>query len=452
MKNLKNAALLLVLALTFTPSRGIAQSTGAWTLQQCLDYALEHNISIRKGKVSEQTAATNLAEARAALLPSLSGSVTQAVNYRPFQESARNFINGSTTSSSSNKTTQSGSYGINARWNVWDGNVNRNTIKARQSDLAVARLETETQSNSIQEEIMKYYVQILYSKEAVGVNRNIFSKDSLAWARGAEMLKNGKMSRSEVKQLEAAMNESKYNVVNSQTVVDQYLLELRQLLELEPGSSVDIAQVSVADKAALAAVPARLKVYEQALASRPEIKMGQESINATDLQLKIAKAGYLPTVALTAGIGDNHMTGTNVDFGKQMKYNLSGSVGVTLSIPIYDNRATKSAIEKAKYQRATAELDLQDKQKQLYNSIDRYWQNATSGSARYQAALSSVSSQEENYNSIAEQFRVGLKTVVDLTTARASLLQAQQEKLESKYTTLLNLELLDFYCGNKMKI
>ena len=341
------------------------------------------------------------------------------------------------TSSSSNKATESGSYGINARWNVWNGGINQNTIKARKSDLAVAKLQTQVEANTIQEQIMQYYVQILYSKEAVKVNKNIYSKDSLTYVRGEEMLKHGKMSRSGVKQLEAAKNESQYNVVNSQTVVDQYLLELRQLLELQPGSSMDISTVSIDNNAALANIPAKLDVYNEALQNRPEILMGKESINASDLQLKIAKAGYMPTVSLTAGIGDNHMTGTQNNFGNQMKYNLTGSVGVTLSIPILDNREAKSAV---------------DKQKQLYSSIERYWQNATSNRQRYIAAQSNVNSQEENYNSIAEQFKVGLKNVVELTTARTSLLQAEQEMLESKYTTVLNTQLLKFYSGENINI
>lgn len=449
---LKTLMPLLMLALLAGTAGASAQTARVWSLQECLDYALENNISIKKNKVSEASATTDLKQAKAALLPSLTANVTQTANYRPYQETTRNFVNGSMTSSSADKTTESGSYGINARWNVWDGGVNRNTIKSRQSDLTVARLSTQVETNTIQEQILQYYVQILYSKEAVRVNRNIYSKDSLAWARGKEMLAQGKTSRSEVKQLEAAMNESGYNVVNSQTVVDQYLLELRQLLELQPGSTMDVASVSLDSAAALVAIPAKLDVYYEALQTRPEIQMGKESINASALQLKIAKAGYMPTVSLTAGIGDNHMTGINTDFGKQMKYNLTGSVGLTLSIPLLDNRSAKSAVEKAKYSRTSAELDLQDKEKQLYSSIERYWQNATSNQQRYVAAMSSVKSQEENYNSISEQFKVGLKTVVDLTTARASLLQSEQEMLESKYTTLLNVGLLKFYGGSTINI
>lgn len=449
---LKLTALAAILCAAVMPAQqASSQDTKTWTLQECLTHALQNNISLKKSKVSEATALTNVKQAKAALLPSLSANMTQTVSYRPFQENESNFVNGSITSSSSNKTTESGSYGINASWNVWDGGANRNTLKQRQRELAASKYQTQVEANTIQEQILQYYIQILYSKDAVKVNKDIFSKDSLTYERGRFMLKNGKMSAAEVKQLEASMSESEYNVVNSQTVVDQYLLELRQILELQPGTEMDIAPLNFGDGKEIPSVPDKLKVYNDALTSRPEIQVSKENILASDLQLKVAKAGYMPSVSLTGGIGDNHMTGSQTNWGKQMKYNLTGSIGVSLSIPIYDNRTTKSAVEKAKYNQLTASLDLQDAQKQLYNSIDKFWQNATSNRQRYIAALSSVKSQEENYNSIAEQFKVGLKTVVDLTTARASLLQAQQEMLESKYTTLLNIGLLDFYDTGTIK-
>lgn len=449
---LRKVYLGLLAVLITTMGASAEGITKKWTLKECLDYAKANNITVQKSRVSEASAKTDVLQAKAALRPTLSANMTQMVNYRPLQESMGNFINGNTTSSSGNKVTQSGSYGINASWKVWDGGVTRNTIRLRESDLKTSQLQTETEIKNIEEQIAELYIQILYSKEAIKVNDKIYAKDSLLYVRGESMLKNGKMSRSEVKELEAAMNESKYNVVKSQTVTDGYLLQLRQLLELQPGEKMDVADTKLAEEAALSTIPSKLKVYEDALKYRPEILFGQENINSSALQLKIAKAGFMPQVSLTGGIGDNHMSGTNDNFGKQMKTNLTGSVGITLSIPIVDGRQTKSAIEKAQYAQTTATLDLQDLQKQLYSKIETYQQNAISNQQRYRSAMSNVSSQEENYNSIAEQFKVGLKSVVEVTTARASLLSAEQEMLESKYSTLLNLAMLNFYSGGQIKI
>lgn len=448
----KKVLTLILVIVTATSTNAMAQNIKKWSLRQCIDYAMDNNIQLQKSKISENVAETELKQAKAGLLPNLSGSMTQSLSYRPFQKSSSNFVNGSITSNSSNKTIQNGSYGINANWTVWNGGINTNSIKSKQKDLEITRLESMQQANSIQEQITQLYVQILYSSDAVKVNKEINKKDSIAYVQGQEMLKAGKLSRSDLQQLKAAVSESGYAVVNSITQVRNYKLQLKQLLELQPGEEFDITPISTDESLVTSTIPDKMDVYSTALASRPEIISGKYNIESSELQLKIAKAGYMPTVSLTGGIGDNHMTGTNENFGNQMKYNLSGSVGLTLSIPIFDNRQTKSAIEKAKYNYANAQLDLTDKEKDLYSAIETYWLNATSNQQRFIAAKSNVESQQENNDLINEQFRLGLKDIVELTTSRSSLLQAKQEMLESKYMTLLNVQLLKFYSGEEIKL
>lgn len=448
----KKVLTLILVIVTATSTNAMAQNIKKWSLRQCIDYAMDNNIQLQKSKISENVAKTELKQAKAGLLPNLSGSMTQSLSYRPFQKSSSNFVNGSITSNSSNKTIQNGSYGINANWTVWNGGINTNSIKSKQKDLEITRLESMQQANSIQEQITQLYVQILYSSDAVKVNKEINKKDSIAYVQGQEMLKAGKLSRSDLQQLKAAVSESGYAVVNSITQVRNYKLQLKQLLELQPGEEFDITPISTDESLVTSTIPDKMDVYSTALASRPEIISGKYNIESSELQLKIAKAGYMPTVSLTGGIGDNHMTGTNENFGNQMKYNLSGSVGLTLSIPIFDNRQTKSAIEKAKYNYANAQLDLTDKEKDLYSAIETYWLNATSNQQRFIAAKSNVESQQENNDLISEQFRLGLKDIVELTTSRSSLLQAKQEMLESKYMTLLNVQLLKFYSGEEIKL
>lgn len=448
----KKVLTLILVIVTATSTNAMAQNIKKWSLRQCIDYAMDNNIQLQKSKISENVAETELKQAKAGLLPNLLGSMTQSLSYRPFQKSSSNFVNGSITSNSSNKTIQNGSYGINANWTVWNGGINTNSIKSKQKNLEITRLESMQQANSIQEQITQLYVQILYSSDAVKVNKEINKKDSIAYVQGQEMLKAGKLSRSDLQQLKAAVSESGYAVVNSITQVRNYKLQLKQLLELQPGEEFDITPISTDESLVTSTIPDKMDVYSTALASRPEIISSKYNIESSELQLKIAKAGYMPTVSLTGGIGDNHMTGTNENFGNQMKYNLSGSVGLTLSIPIFDNRQTKSAIEKAKYNYANAQLDLTDKEKDLYSAIETYWLNATSNQQRFIAAKSNVESQQENNDLISEQFRLGLKDIVELTTSRSSLLQAKQEMLESKYMTLLNVQLLKFYSGEEIKL
>ena len=232
----KKVLTLILVIVTATSTNAMAQNIKKWSLRQCIDYAMDNNIQLQKSKISENVAETEIKQAKAGLLPNLSGSMTQCLSYRPFQKSSSNFVNGSITSNSSNKTIQNGSYGINANWTVWNGGINTNSIKSKQKNLEITRLESMQQANSIQEQITQLYVQILYSSDAVKVNKEINKKDSIAYVQGQEMLKAGKLSSSDLQQLKAAVSESGYAVVNSITQVRNYKLQLKQLLALQPGA------------------------------------------------------------------------------------------------------------------------------------------------------------------------------------------------------------------------
>lgn len=213
----------------------------------------------------------------------------------------------------------------------------------------------------------------------------------------------------------------------------------------------DVQPISATDAQVLSTIPSKAAIYEAALESRPEIKRSQLAIEQSALNTKIAKSGYMPTVSLTGSLGDSHMTGSQTNWAKQMKNNFSGQLGVSVSIPIFDNRKNKSAVERAKVAETTAQLDLQDTQKQLSQSIETYWLNATNSQAKYAAAKSSVESMETSYDLMTEQFNLGLKNIVELLNSRANLLNAQQQMLQDKYTALLNRNLLSFYGGEELK-
>lgn len=429
-----------------------AQERKMWTLKACIDHALKNNLQLQKKRVSQQESETDIKSAKAVLFPSLSASITQGLNYRPFQESSGNFVNGGMTTSSSNKVTESGSYGLNASWTVWNGGKNTKNIALQKLNQQISGLSTEESANSIQEQIAKIYVQILYAEEAVKVNAELLKSDETIYQRGEEMLRQGQISKSDLTQLEAQVTSGQYDLVNSQTVIAGYKLQLKQLLELNNTDEFDVEPVNITDETALKSIPNKLEIYYAALSKRPEIKSGELSIEAAKVNQKIAKASYMPTVSLTAGIGDNHMTGTNTNFLNQMKNNLSGTLGVTVSIPIFDNRQNKSNVEKATYQRLNSELDLQEKQKTLFSSVETYWLDATSNQQKYLAAKTNVKSCQSSYEQMNEQFKLGLKNIVELLESRNKLLSAQQEKLQSKYTTLLNMQLLSFYGGNSINL
>ena len=445
MKSQKIFALALLLGLS-----GSLAKAKTWTLQECIDYALANNISLKQSKIKTLESHEDVLQSRSALFPSVSFSTNQNMNYRPFSESTINLTNGSMTSSS-NKVSYNGSYGINANWTVWNGNRNRIAIKQNKLTEEQSGLSEQEQANTIQEKIAQLYVQILYETEAVRVNEEIVKASQMQADRAREMVNVGSLARVDLVQLEAQVDQDKYSLVSAQSQLANYKLQLKQLLELRDEEAFNVANPEVSDDKVMSSIPDKGTVFSAALKSRPEIQSSLLSIQSADLSIKSARTGYMPTLNLTAGIGTSNSSGQKLGFGTQVKNNLSNSLGLTLQVPIFDQSQTRTAIRKAKFAKQDSELALQDKEKSLYNSVEKYWLDATTSQQQYVFAKKNRESMQESYDLVSEQFSCGLKNIVELTTGKNNLLQAEQQLLQTKYTALLNQALLKFYAGEKME-
>lgn len=422
-----------------------------WTLQECLDYALANNIQLQQKKLAAASGHEDVLQSKSALFPSVSFSTNQNATWRPFAESTINLTNGSMTSNR-NKVTYNGSYGINANWTVWNGNRNINTIKQNKLSERMAELDVEQQANNIQEQIAQLYVQILYEAEAAHVCEEILKASELQRDRAQTMVDVGSLARVDLLQLEAQVNQDQYSLVQVQSQLASYKLQLKQLLEIHNSEPFEVATLDVTDEQILAAIPDEQSIYNSALSTRPEIESSRLNIEASELAISTARAGYKPTLSITASMGSNNSSGQHTEFTKQIKNNLSNSVGLTVSMPIFDNLQTRTNIRKAKYALQTSELNLQEQQKQLYSTIENYWLNTTTSRQQYIYAKANVQSMQESYDLVSEQFNLGLKNIVELTTGKNNLLQAQQQMLQTKYTALLNSALLNFYAGESIKL
>lgn len=440
----------LIILMTLLATTAV-QAQKKWTLQECIDYAMENNISLQKTRLTRRTATETLRQSEAALFPTLSASTNQSVGYRPWTNNGVSTVTNGTVSTSINKTYYNGSYGINASWTVWNGNRNRNTVKLDRLSEEQAELDSAYTANSIQEQITQLYVQILYQTEAITVNEQSLEASKKNEERGQEMFNVGKIARADVAQLTAQRATDEYNLVNARSNLADYKLQLKQLLEITD-AEFDIAVPVTSDEQALRDIPSLPVVYETALNTRPEITRSQLGIQASDVQLSIAKAQRLPTVNMTGGVGTSTNSLSSNGWGNQMKTNFDASIGATLSIPIIDNRSARTAVNKAKIEQERALLDLQEKQKELYSDIEGFWLDACTNQQRFRAALLNVESEELSYELLSEQFRLGLKNIVQLLTGKTNLLTAQQNKLQSKYLTILNVQMLKFYQGEPIEL
>lgn len=422
-----------------------------WSLRDCIDYALANNIKLQKAKIQEYSALEDVKQSQSALLPSLNLSTSQNVNYTPWPQQGRTTVADGYVQSSVDKVYYNGSYSLMGNWTVWNGNKNRNNVKLNKLSVEQARLDSATTANSVLEQIAQLYVQILYSNEAISVTKESLKTSQTNEQRGKTMVEVGKMSKADLAQLTAQRAQDEYAIVEAESNLRNYKRQLKELLQITSDEEFDVAVPSTTDDMALEAVPALNDVYAASLEQRPEIKNAKLGIESSDLGIKVAKAGRMPTVSLNAGVTTSTSSMSDNTWGTQMKNNFSLGGGVTVSIPLFDNRQTKTAVNKAKLQKQSYLLDLQDKQTTLYSTIENYWLQAVTNQNKFKAARVSTESALASYELLSEQFKQGLKNTVELMTGKTNLLQAQQNELQSKYLAILNLNMLEFYQTGNIK-
>lgn len=440
-----NKAILISAFALLMAAAPVTAEAKQWSLRDCIDYALRNHITLRKTQLQRLSAVEDVKQSQAALLPSLSASTSQNVSYSPWPETGSYMVAGSKVQTTVDKVYYNGSYGVSANWTVWDGNLNHNQVRLNKLAEQQAELDSATTANSIQEQIAQLFVQILYSKEAVEVNRQTLETSKKNEERGQEFLKVGSMSKADVAQLTAQRAQDEYAVVQAESNLREYKRQLKQLLQITDEEEFDVVVPATTDEMALQAVPGVGAVYESALGIRPEIRNAQLGIQTSDLQIKMAKAGWQPTVGLNAGVSTNTTSMSDNAWGTQLKNNFSLGAGFTVSIPLLDQRKTRTAVNKAMLQKQSYQLDLQDKQTALYSTIENYWLQAVNNQAQFKSARVSTQSAETSYELLSEQFRQNLKNIIELMNGKDALLKAQQAELQAKYLTILNIDMLKFY-------
>lgn len=422
-----------------------------WSLKDCIDYALANNIQLQKAKVQQLSALEDIRQSQSALLPSLSLSTSQNVSYNPWPEQGSAMIAGNKVQADVKKVYYNGSYSLSGNWTVWNGGQNTNTVKLNKLAAEQARLDSAVTANNVLEQIAQLYVQILYSDEAISVTKESLKTSQANEERGKTMVSVGKMSKADLAQLTAQRAEDEYSIVEAESNLRNYKRQLKQLLQIADNYEFDVVIPSTTDEMALKDVPALNDVYAASLIQRPEIQNAKLGIESSDLSVKIAKAGKMPTVSLNAGLSTSTTSMSQNGWGNQMKNNFTVGGGVSVSIPLFDNRKTKTSVNKAMLQKESYLLDLQDKQTTLYSTVENYWLQAVNNQNKFKAARVSTESAQASYELLSEQFNQGLKNIVELMTGKTNLLQAQQNELQSKYLAILNLNMLDFYRTGEIK-
>ena len=422
-----------------------------WTLQECINYALEKNIQLQQNKISLQESEIDIKDARASLFPSLSFSTGHNVVNRPYQEQS-NTVSGTEIISSDEKTTYNGNYSLNAQWTLWNGGQRLNNLKQQKTNRDIARLTVSETENTLQEQITQLFIQILYADESIQINKSTLEVSKATYKRGQELFAEGSLSKADLAQLEAQVSDDQYQLVTAESTWRNYKLQLKQLLELDGSEEFNLVLPELNDENILKMLPSQTDVYQAAMAIRPEIQSSRLSIENAKLGISAAKAGYYPTISLSASSSSTTNSASTNNWAQQMKYGWNNMIGISLSIPIFDNRQNKSNVQKARLQYNTSQLDLINKQKELYSTIEGLWLDALNAQQQYVAAETKVKSSQTSFDMVNEQFNLGMKNTVELLTEKNNLLSAKQQLVQAKYMAILNRTLLNFYAGNNIEL
>ena len=448
---MKQRTLCFITILAAASGLYAQEASKQWSLQDCINYALEKNIKLQQDKIALEESDVDVKTAKASLFPSLSFNTGHNVINRPYQQNSST-VSGTEIISSDNKTTYNGNYSLSAQWTLWNGGRRLNNIKQQKTARDIASLSVTETENMLQEEITKLFVQILYADESVKINKSTLETSEANFKRGEELFKEGSISKADLAQLESQVGNDKYQLVTSESTLRNYKLQLKQLLELDGTDEMTLALPTLSDEQVMKVLPNQADVYQTALTTRPEIQSGQLSIDNAKLSIKTAKAGYMPTISLSASSSSTTNSASTNNWAQQMKYGWNNMIGVSLSIPIFDNRQNKSNVQKAKLQYSNSQLNLATKQKELYSTVETLWLDALNAQQQYAAADTKLKSSQTSYDMVSEQFTLGMKNTVELLTEKNNLQSAQQQRLQAKYMAVLDRALLDFYAGNKIEL
>lgn len=414
-----------------------------WSLEDCISYALENNITIKQAELDKNGSEVSLTQSEYAKLPNLSSSASQ------------NFSWGSSidpiTSDFVSQQISSTNLGLSTSVTLYNGSQLTNAIKQNRLMVEQNDLYVEEAKNNISLSILEAYLQILYNKESLEVAQNNVAASEKEAERAKARLDAGTITMIDYTDALSQAATNKSNLISAKNSYAQQIITLKQLLELDPTVELEIETL---DNPLLEAqkVPNKLDVYQNALGSMPEIKASELGTAINEKDLDIAKGGFLPTLSLTGSVGSGYTSTNDLTFTDQMDVNFNQRVGLSLTVPIFSRYQNKAQLANAKIGIEQSKLQLQVAKKSLYQKIETAWQNAQSAQEQIEASKVASEAAQESYKLAQRKYELNALSTTDLVISQNTFTNAQLNYLQAKYLGILYNELLDFYQGNEIKL
>ena len=430
-------------ALLLMPASVLAQQQ--WSLRQCIDYAVEHNIQVKQREVSRMQRELDVNTAKNSRLPDLSASASESFSFGRGLTAQNTY---------SNTNTSSTSFNLSSSVPLFTGYRIPRTLEMQKLNLEAATADLEKAKNDIRMQVAQAYVQILYNLELCEVANRQIEIDSMHVHRLTEMMKNGKASGTEVAQQEASLAQSRLTATQADNDYRLSLLSLTQLLELPSPEGFTISrEVNQELWNEVHTLPSPDVIYQEALIIKPEIQAEQSRLASSAKNIDIAKSAKLPSLSLSGGLGTNYYKTSGLPgdkFFKQLNNNFSQFLGLNLNVPIFNRFETRNNIKNAQLSQYNQQLQLDNVKKNLYKEIQQAYYNAVTSEAKYQSSEQAKRSQEEAFRLMSAKYEYGKANITEFNEAKNNLMKAESDLVRAKYEYLYQNALIDFYRGKDL--
>lgn len=416
-------------------------SNRIWDLNNCINYALENNIQVKQKKLSVTSNELDLSKDKSAWLPSLNASISENLTNSKDKTIADSWA-------ASNGT----SFSLTASMPIYQGGTIKNNIKKSQLSVEQANVEVEITQKSIILSIVQAYLDVLYTKESVDYYGEVVLASQKQVERSKDLFNAGSIVRKDLAQMEAQLASDNYSLTVARNNLTSRTTDLKQLLEIPVADTfaVSFPEVQVIDS--LASFPSKLEAINAAMSIMPEIRSSQVNNQIAEVNYRITKSGYLPSLSLNAGYSTDYSSSLSGGFSNQLSNNQLQKVGLTLNVPIFNRFSTRTSVQQSKIGVEQARLSALETEKNLQQQVETIYQDAVAGIYRYKSAKTQMELADESYRLSEQQFNLGMINAVELLKVKTSLLNSKMELIQSKYSAILNLKILDYYMGKTITL
>lgn len=411
-----------------------------WTLDECIEYAIENNLTIKAQEINRMEAEQQVTAAKDAALPQISGQASQSWNFGRGLTSSNIYANSNTMSFGAN---------VGLQLPLFNGLQTIRQIDYAKASLTAIVETLEASKDDVTLRIIAQYLQTLYcgEMESVALSQLNITEEELE--RRKALLEAGKIPEADMLDARSQVAQARLQWVTAQNETRLALLDLSQLLRLPASEDFAIASL---DEDRLPTLRDPQAVYESALSNNHTIAANRLQIDAAERSIKVAQTGWIPRLSFNAGLGTNYYRVSNLDnksFKDQMRENFSQYIGFSLSVPIFDGFSTRNNVRRAKIQRLNADLNLETQMDNLYKSINESYYQAVGARERLAAATEATTAAEAALAAVREKYNLGRATATDFDNAKEQLLQSQSERARALYELLLRARILDFYAEGR---